>query len=193
MRVQLPYLSMALSATMHHFNVTLSDVDRAVYETLDFRVARHPSESGRYLTTRTLAYCLSYEEGIAFSKGGLSSAEEPPIAVRDRTGVLLAWIDVGFPSAERLHKATKAARRVALYTHVDAALLRREASTRSIHKAGKIQVWRFDPSFLDAVEGSIDRVTTLEIVRTDGRLYVTIDENVIEGDLVRVPLVDAEA
>jgi uncharacterized protein YaeQ len=184
---------MALSATMHHFHVTLSDVDRAVYETLDLRVARHPSESARYPTTRTLAYCLSYEVGITFSTGGLSSAEEPPIAVRDPTGILLAWIDVGFPSAERLHKAAKAAQRVALYTHVDAALLRREAATRAVHKVGEIEVWRFEPSFLDAVEGSIGRTTTLEIVRTDGRLYVTVDEKVIEGELERVPLVDAEA
>ena len=91
---------MALTATMHHFQITLSDVDRGVYESLDLRVARHPSETMRYLVTRTLAYCLSYEEGIAFSKGGLSSAEEAPISVRDRTGVLRAWIDVGAPSAE---------------------------------------------------------------------------------------------
>jgi uncharacterized protein YaeQ len=183
---------MALSATIHHFHVTLSDVDRAVYETLDLRVARHPSESARYLTTRTLAYCLSYEEGIAFSKEGLSSAEEPPIAVRDPTGILIAWIDVGFPSAERLHKAAKAARRVALYTHVDAALLRREVASRAVHKVGEIAVWRFEPSFLDAVEGSLGRTTTMEIARNDGQLYVTVDENVIEGTLSRVRLVDAE-
>ncbi|MGA3122818.1 MAG: YaeQ family protein [Polyangiaceae bacterium] len=183
---------MALSATIHHFQVTLSDVDRAVYEALDFRVARHPSESARYLTTRTLAYCLSYEEGIAFSKGGLSCAEEPPISVRDATGILLAWIDVGFPSAERLHKAAKAARRVALYTHVDAVLLRREMSSRSVHKAGEIEVWRLAPSFLDAVERSIGRTTKLELVRTDSRLYVTVDENVIEGEIERLRWGDAE-
>ncbi|HEV3192649.1 MAG TPA: YaeQ family protein [Polyangiaceae bacterium] len=183
---------MALSATIHHFHVTLSDVDRAVYETLDLRVARHPSESARYLTTRTLAYCLSYEAGIAFSKEGLSSAEEPPIAVRDPTGILIAWIDVGFPSAERLHKAAKAARRVALYTHVDAALLRREAASRAVHKVGEIAVWRFEPSFLDAVERSLGRTTKIEIARNDGQVYVTIDENVIEGALERVRLVDAD-
>src|SRR5580698_2108566 len=165
---------MALSATIHRFLVTLSDVDRGVYETLDLRVARHPSESARYLTTRTLAYCLSYEEGIAFSKGGLSSAEEPPITVRDPTGILLAWIDVGFPSAERLHKAAKAARRVALYTHVDPALLRREAASRAIHRIEEIEVRRFALPFLDAVEAQVDRLTKMEIVRTDGRLYVTI-------------------
>ena len=179
---------MALTATIHRFLVTLSDVDRAVYESLDLRVARHPSESGRYLVTRTLAYCLSYEEGIAFSKGGLSSADEPPISVRDPTGILLAWIDVGSPSADRLHKAAKAARRVVVYTHADPVLLRREASSRAVHRLDEIEVYRLDPSLLDAIEGSIDRSTELEIVRTDGRLYVTVEGKVVEGDVARVSL-----
>src|SRR5215216_4645254 len=102
---------MALQATMHNVELAVSDVDRGVYEALDLRVAQHPSETMRYLVTRLFAYCLSYEDGIAFSKGGLSDTDEPPIAVRDPTGVFLAWIDVGAPSAERLHKASKAARR----------------------------------------------------------------------------------
>jgi hypothetical protein len=124
---------MALTATVHRVEIALSDVDRGVYETLDLRLAQHPSESVRYLLTRTLAYCLSYEEGIAFSKGGVSSADEPPISIRDATGLLVAWIDVGTPSAERLHRASKAASRVALFTHAELAQLRREAATRPIH------------------------------------------------------------
>ena len=118
-----------IGATIHNVTVALSDADRGVYETLELRIARHPSESMRYMLTRTLAYCLSYEDGIAFSKGGLSSNDEAPITVRDPTGILLAWIDVGSPSAERLHKASKAARRVALFTHSDLGLLRREAAS----------------------------------------------------------------
>src|SRR5258706_16167143 len=110
---------MALGATVYHLQIDLSDVDRNVYQTLDLRVARHPSESMRYMLTRVLAYCLSYEEGIAFSKGGLSSAADPPITVHDATGLLLAWIDIGAPSAERLHKASKAAPPVALFTAAD--------------------------------------------------------------------------
>src|SRR5829696_5173912 len=121
---------MALSATVHHFQIALSDVDRNVYETLDLRVAQHPSETTRWLLLRTLAYALSYEEGIAFSKGGLSSTDEAPLAVRDRTGILVAWIEIGMPSAERLHKASKAARRVAIFTSADLVQLRREAASK---------------------------------------------------------------
>jgi uncharacterized protein YaeQ len=180
---------LALTATVRHLTITLSDVDRGVYEALDLRVAQHPSESARYLVTRTLAYCLSYEEGIAFSKGGVSQADEPPVSVRDPTGVLLAWIDVGSPSAERLHKASKAARRVALYTHADLALLRREAGSRAIHKVEDIEVYRFEPSFLDALEAELGRKATLELARNDGRLYVTVGGRVIEGGIEEARLV----
>jgi uncharacterized protein YaeQ len=180
---------MALGATIHHVQVTLSDVDRAVYDKLDLRLARHPSESARYLLTRLLAYCLSYEEGIAFSKGGLSSTDEPPIAVRDPTGILLSWIDIGAPSAERLHKAAKAARRVALFTHVEPRLLQQEAATRSIHRLEEIEVWRFEPAFLDSLEPVIGRSAVIEVVRNEGKLYITADGVVKEGDLTKMTLI----
>ena len=182
---------MALTATMHHFQITLSDVDRGVYEALDLRVARHPSETMRYLATRTLAYCLSYEEGIAFSKGGLSTAEEAPVSVRDRTGVLRAWIDVGAPSADRLHKANKAADRVTLFTHVELPLLLREASTRAIHRVEQIVVYRIEADFLDSFQQKLDKNCTFEIVRTDGQLYVTIAGETLSGTLTTCSLVPA--
>jgi len=180
---------MALTATVHHVQITLSDVDRGVYEKLDLRLARHPSESARYMLTRLLAYCLSYEEGIAFSKGGLSSTDEAPIAVHDPTGILMAWIDIGAPSAERLHKASKAARRVALFTHVEPRLLQQEAATRAIHRVEAIEVWRFEPAFLDGLEGMIGRSAVIEVVRNDGKVYVTADGKVREGDIARVSLI----
>jgi len=179
---------MALTATMYHFQITLSDVDRGVYEELDLRLARHPSETMRYLVTRALAYCLSYEEGIAFSKGGLSSAEEAPLSVRDRTGALLAFIDIGQPSAERLHKASKSAPRVAVFTHVEPALLQREASSRAIHRVEQIEVWRFDPEFLDRLAEKLGKNEKFELVRTDGQLYVTRAGETLNGSLVRASL-----
>jgi hypothetical protein len=100
---------MALGATVYVFEIRLADADRNVYETLSLRVARHPSESEEYLLTRVLAYCLEFTEGIAFSSGGLSNPDEPALAIRDLTGALQSWIEIGAPEATRLHKASKAA------------------------------------------------------------------------------------
>jgi uncharacterized protein YaeQ len=182
---------MALTATLHRWQVTLSDVDRQVYETLDLRLAQHPSETMRFLVTRTLAYCLSYEDGIAFSKGGLSEAEEPPVSVVDPTGVRTAWIDVGAPSAERLHRASKATPRVSIFTHIDLVQLRREAASRTIHRVGEIAVFLLEPALIDAVEARVDRNTKLELVRSDGRLYVTIDGATLDGGIDRASLIGA--
>ena len=104
---------MALTATIYNFDVDLSDTDRHVYETVSMRVAQHPSESNEYLIARLLAYLLEYSEGIAFSRG-VSEPDEPPIAVRDLTGRVQSWIEIGTPDTARLHKASKAAARVAV-------------------------------------------------------------------------------
>jgi uncharacterized protein YaeQ len=180
----------ALTATVHHFEVALSDVDRGVYETLDFRVAQHPSETMRFMLTRTLAYCLSWAEGIAFSKGGLSDTDEPPIAIRDPTGRLLWWIDVGVPSAERLHRASKLGS-VAIYT-CELAQLRRQTAGKTIHQREAIEVWALSPAFLDALAARVDRRVRMELTRTDGSLYVVVDGQTFDTALERGSLAPAE-
>lgn len=166
---------MALSATVYHLQVDLSDVDRGVYEALDLRVARHPSETMRYLLTRVIAYCLCYEEGIAFTKG-LSNAEEPALWIKDLQGNLRAWIEIGTPSAERLHKASKGSPRVVVFTHNDPELLKRAARTKAIHKADTIQVFALDGTFLDSLDATTDRNAKWTLVHSEGVLYVTCGE-----------------
>ncbi len=176
---------MAQQATMYHLKVSLSDVDRGVYQPLDLRLARHPSETARYLLTRALAYCLCFEEGIAFSKG-LSSTDEPAVWVKDLQGTTTTWIEVGSPSAERLHKAKKANPRVVVFTSHDLVLLQREWATRAIHQADRIEVYTLLPAFLDALDDATDRNSSWELTRTDGLLYVTTKGGaVIEGTLTR--------
>jgi uncharacterized protein YaeQ len=127
----------ALTATVHVFTIDLADSDRSVYESLELRVARHPSESAEYLVTRVLAYCLEYADGIAFSKG-LCDPDDPAIAIRDLTGTLRVWIDIGSPDAARLHRASKSAPRVVVFTHKDAAQLRRNLAGERIHRVEEL-------------------------------------------------------
>ena len=100
------------------------------YEQLSIKAARHPSETEEYFVTRLLAYCLEYREGITFSKGGVSDLDDPPIMIKDLTGAWISWIEIGAPDAARLHKASKASPRVALYTHKEPRILMRGYDVR---------------------------------------------------------------
>ncbi len=171
---------MALTATVYNFDIQLSDVDRGVYETLTVRAARQPSETEEYLATRVLAYCLEYTEGITFTKG-LAEPDVPAIEVRDLTGALKAWIEVGTPDADRLHKASKASPRVAVYTFKDPANLARQFEGTRIHRAESIELYAFDPAFIAAFVAKLDRRTSFELSVTERHLYLTVGGETIEG------------
>lgn len=175
---------MALSATVYACTIELADVDRGVYETLALRVARHPSETEEYFVTRVLAYCLEYTEGIAFSNG-IAEPEEPSIGVRDLTGALRVWIDIGAPDAARLHKASKAAARVVVYTHKDPEQLIRQWDGERIHKAEQLELYSVDRGLLGDLAAKLDRRMAFSIYVTGGHLLVTIGEVVLEGDVTR--------
>lgn len=175
---------MALTATIHQFTVALNDVDRGVYETLSIKAARHPSESAEYLWTRVLAYCLEYAEGIAFSRG-LSGPDEPALLVRDLTGALKAWIEVGLPDAARLHKAAKAAPRVAVYMHKDPAPVLKALAEERIHRAGEIEVYAFERSFIAALVSRLERRVDFDLSVTDGHLFLTLGGETLEAELRR--------
>jgi len=176
----------ALSATLYHFDVRLSDVDRGVYETLELKVARHPSESDEYMVARVLAYCLEYAEGIAFSRGGLSDPDEPPLAVRDLTGVLRAWIEVGSPDAARLHKASKAAPRVAVYTHKDPAQLVRALAGEKIHRGEALELYALERELVAGLVKRLARRNAVELSVADRHLYVTLGGETLSGELQRL-------
>ena len=182
---------MALGATIHNFAIALSDADRGVYETLELKVARHPSEAADYLVTRVLAYCLEYAEGIAFSRG-ISSPDEPALSVRDLTGALKVWIDIGSPDAARLHKAGKSAPRVAVYTHKDPALLRRQLEGEKIHRPEALELYAVDREFVAALVRVLERRMKIDLSVTDRHLFLSIGDITLSGAVERIVLEDEE-
>lgn len=165
---------MAIGATIHTFEVQLADVDRSVYDEISLRVARHPSETDLFMVTRLLAYCLEYEEGIAFS-AGVSTTDEPAVLVRDLTGAITAWIEIGAPDADRLHFGSKLADRAAVYTHRDAEKLMGSWAGKTIHASAEIPVFSFDAGFVGHIAAALARRNTMAVSRTEGELYVDIN------------------
>lgn len=171
---------MALGATVHQFTIQLSHVDRGVYDSLELRVARHPSESEEYLCARVLACGLEWREGLAFTRG-LDDPDQPALEVRDLTGRLEAWIEVGAPDAARLHRAAKAAPRVAVYTHHDAARYWGALAGERIHRGAEIEFHGLDRSLLGALVARLDRRTAFDLSVSDGVLYLTLGGTLLTG------------
>ena len=173
---------MAAGATMLTFDVDLADVDRSVYETLTLRVARHPSETDAFMMTRVLAYLLEFEEGVEFSEG-VAATDEPAVLIRDLTGAVTAWIEVGAPDAARLHYGSKLAGRAAVYTHRDPQKVAAQWSGKKIHNAEAIVLHSFEPGFIDAAAAAVSRRNALTLSVTERRIYLELNGTSLSSEI----------
>ena len=166
---------MALTATVYNLDTELADIDRGVYETFAVRMARQPSETAEYMLTRYLAYCLEFAEGIELTEGVAAGGDEPAVVVRDLTGRLTSWIEVGMPGAERVHRGSKKAGRVAVYTHRAIAQVLAQLGGQGIHRAADIPVYEFGAGFVSEVAATIERRTVVSVSVTERQLYLDVD------------------
>jgi uncharacterized protein YaeQ len=164
-------MNLGLTATLYRFQVDLSDVDRGVYETLEFKAAMHPSESVPFFVTRVLAYCLNYQEGLEFT-AGISEPDDPAIRVMGLTGQVELWIDIGNPAAKRIHKASKSAKRVLIYTHKDIRKLVEEFQEEKVFRLEELGLYSIDQKFLNGLGATLERDNHWEMTLNGGELYV---------------------
>ena len=178
---------MALTATIYNFDIELADNDRGVYESLSLRMAQHPSESDEYLIARLLAYLLEYREGIEFSRG-VSDPEEPTISIRDLTGKITTWIEIGTPDAARLHKASKAAARVVAYCHREGTQWLKGLAAAGIHRADELELYSIERGLIAEMVARLDRRVAFSVSITDREIYLSIGADNLTGRIERLQI-----
>lgn len=167
---------MAPPVTLYRFHINLSDVDEGAYKTLDLRLAMHPSESHAYLLTRLIAFVLNEREFLEFSSGGLSDPDAPALHATTPNGEILLWIEIGNPGARKLHKASKAAKQVKVYTYKDPEVLLKEIRDNKVHQAERIGIFSLDPKFLGNLAARLERTNTWGIIHHENTLNISIGE-----------------
>jgi uncharacterized protein YaeQ len=174
---------MGITTTLYRFQIELSDIHRAVYETLDFRVAQHPSEHMPYLLTRVLAYALNSQEGLEFSATGLHDPDTAAINVLDSQGGFNLQIEIGSPSSRKLHKATKASKAVKVYTYKTPERYMIELREEKIYRAEEIEFYSFPSDFLEELSQVIKRDNRWALLFNDGVVAIQIGEQTISADI----------
>jgi len=165
-------------------NIELADSDRGVYRPLQLRVARHPSESEEYFLCRVVAYCLEYTEGISFSNG-LFEPDEPTIAVRDLTACCTrgsTWRAGSGAAAS----GGKAAPRVAVYTHKDAALLAARLGSERIHRVEALELYALDRQWLASLAARLARRMEFSLTVADRHVYLSLGEETLSSVVERI-------
>lgn len=168
-------ISLRSLSMLYHFEIALSDVDRGIYQSLDFRVSQHRSENGLYLLTRTLAYCLSYQENLEFTPGGLHDPDAPALQARSAMGGFDLLIEIGNPTPKRLHKTSKASDKVTVYTYKNPELIVKEVANENVHQAEKISIHAFEQKFLETLERALKKNNKWSLLHQEGNLDLGTD------------------
>ena len=176
-----------MSAPIHRFEINLADTDRAHYEEIELRLARHPSETERYLITRALAFCILHDVELQMT-AGICHGDEPAMELRDSTGVRTHWIDVGRPSAAHVQRGLRDSRRVSLVTTRDPQDVRRVLESADVRLLERLEIVGLDEGLVQELANRLDRRNTWSVTIAGGRLHVDADDSVIEGALDRLAL-----
>lgn len=162
---------MAIKPTIYKFNITLSDMNREIYESLNLTLAQHPSETTERMMTRMLAFCINYEERLCFAKG-LSEVEEPDLWSVEFNDDISLWIDVGEPDAERIKKACRRARQVKVYSFNSKSDVWWQQSQAKFESL-KASYYRFDWESMQNLANMLERTMNLSVMLTGDSAYIT--------------------
>jgi len=95
---------MASNATIYKTTIQIADMDRQYYQDHVLTLARHPSETDERMMVRLLAFALHAHEALSFGRK-VSAEEEPALWLKDLTGAIDLWIEVGQPDEKIIRRA----------------------------------------------------------------------------------------
>ena len=107
---------MALKSTIYKVDLQIANMDRNYYQQHSLTLAKHPSETDERMMVRLLAFALYADEFLSFGNG-LSTDDEADLWLKDMTGAIELWIDVGLPDERDIRKACGRAKQVVVLVY----------------------------------------------------------------------------
>lgn len=164
---------MALKPTIYKFRISLSDLNRNYYDTLNLTLALHPSETIERMMVRVLAYCINAQEDLVFTKG-LSEINEPDIWVRSMDEQTLLWIDIGEPAVDRVKKISRLAKKVMVYCFNSKADVWWSQSQNKL-KQFPVSIIKFEWENIKALASLVERTMDISISITGDSAYIAAE------------------
>ncbi len=169
---------MALKSTIYKAALQVADMDRHYYADHPLTVACHPSEMPERMMVRVLAYALNAHEWMAFGKG-LSDVDDPDLSIRDLTGQIEMWIEVGQPDEKAMLKACGRAAKVKVYAYGTNANLWWKQVGPKVERARNLEVTAITPETAQALGRMAQRNMQLQCTIQDGEVWMRDERDAV--------------
>ncbi len=170
---------MALRSTVYKAQLQVADMDRGHYATHALTLARHPSETEERLMVRLVAFALHADEALAFGQG-LSTEDEPDLVLRDPTGSIEHWIEVGMPDEKWVRKACGRARQVSVIAYGTKAPIWWSQARDALARHENLTVLAIDAAACAALAKLAARNMELTATVQDGHAWIASDADSVE-------------
>lgn len=174
---------MALKATIFKADLNIADMDRNYYADHALTIARHPSETDERMMARILAYALYAQEGMALTKG-LFEVEEPDLWVKDLTGAIKLWIDLGQPDEDRIRKACNRSERVVVICYSHSCPVWWRQIEAKLARLNNLTVLQLPWETAQALAGLAERTMALQCMVQDGDVWLNTDSQSVAVKLL---------
>ncbi|MFM2187534.1 MAG: YaeQ family protein [Burkholderiaceae bacterium] len=172
---------MALKSTIYKASLAIADIDHGYYADHALTLARHPSETDERMMVRLLALALNAHELQDICRGdgtlafgaGLSDPDDPDLWLKDYTGAVKLWVEVGQPEDRPLVKACQKADAVRVYAFNHAAEVWWKGIESKLTRLSKLQVFRVPTEASQALAGMAARSMQLQATVQDGAVTIS--------------------
>ena len=107
---------MTLIETTYKVRQQITNRDRNYFHDHALNIPRHLSESKERVIVQLLAFALHADEALKFVNEQ-SADDAPDLWIKDVTGNIELWINIGLPDEKLAHKACSLAKRVVIYSY----------------------------------------------------------------------------
>ena len=177
---------MAIKATIYKAELSIADMDRQYYGDHTLTIARHPSETDERVMIRVLAFALHADPALAFTKD-LFDVEEPALWLKDLTGAIDLWIEVGQPDEKRILKGAGRSEKVVVYSYSATSDIWFKGIANKIDRARNVSVINIASETSAQLAKMAKRNMQLQCTIQDSQIWLTdgVDTVLVEREYLR--------
>ena len=177
---------MALKSTIFKAELQIANMDQHYYQDHTLTIARHPSETDERMMVRLLAFALNANDALNFANG-ISNDDEPDLWLKDLTGAIETWIDVGLPDEKMVRKACGRANHVYVYCYGGrTADMWWDQASNKLGKINNLGVYNIPVETSRAMAKLAERNMQLSFTLQEGQIWLSNQDNAIEITLTNI-------